>query len=159
MTDDLDTAGQRERALVEHVLGEEVTEARRAAWGFTNRTDVVTLASGERVVLQRYRRSDDACRRLRVTRALATPAAAAGIALPRERASDLDAEPPWVIFDALPGMPLPDLGEAGLEDPRFPTLARSMGDLLARFRELSPTGLAIEDLWAAPDRLAAQAVD
>jgi len=56
VNDDLATAGQPERALVEHVLGEAVTEARRAAWGFTNRTDVVTLASGERVVLQRYRR-------------------------------------------------------------------------------------------------------
>jgi len=50
---------------------------------------------------------------LRVTRALTTPAAAAGIALPRERASDLDAKPPWVIFDALPGMPVRLSGVAG----------------------------------------------
>jgi hypothetical protein len=26
------------------------------------------------------------------------------IAMPRGRASDLEADPPWVIFDALPGM-------------------------------------------------------
>src|SRR5215213_9428178 len=130
-------------AVVEGALGEAVACVRRAAWGFTNRTDIVTLVGGERVVLQRYRRSDDAVRRLRVTRALVHPAAAAAIALPRERAADLDAEPPWVIFDALPGEPLTALGETGLADPRFPQLARSMGDLLARFRHLSPAGFRL----------------
>ena len=145
------------RALIERVLDKPVVRIRRAAWGFTNRTDIVTLAGGERVVLQRNRRRGDADRRLQVTRALQAPAAAAGIALARELASDLDAQPSWVIFAALPGVPIPDLGAAGLEDPRFPQLARSMGDLLARFRELSPTGISIDDLWASPDRLATEA--
>jgi aminoglycoside phosphotransferase (APT) family kinase protein len=155
--DDVSRMGEPERVLIERVLGESVAHIRRAAWGFTNRTDIVTLTGGQRVVLQRYRNRDDVDRRLRVTRALQVPAARADIALPRERASDLDAEPPWVVFDALPGMPVPDLDQAGFEDPRFPQLARSMGDLLTRFRELSPTGVSIDDLWTSPDRLATEA--
>src|SRR5215218_4358051 len=54
-------------ALVESALGEAVACVRRAAWGFTNRTDIVTLVGGERVVLQRYRRRDDSVRRVPVT--------------------------------------------------------------------------------------------
>src|SRR5215213_5137251 len=57
-------------AVVDSALGEAVACVRRAAWGFTNGTDIVTLPGGERVVLQRYRRSDDAVRRLRIKRAL-----------------------------------------------------------------------------------------
>jgi aminoglycoside phosphotransferase (APT) family kinase protein len=156
-TDGSSSTAESVRALIERVLDKPVARMRRAAWGFTNRTDIVTLAGGESVVLQRYRRRADADRRLRITRALQAPAAAAGIALARELASDLDAEPSWVIFEALPGVPVPDLGAAGLEDPRFPELARAMGDLLARFRELSPAGISIDDLWASPDRLATEA--
>jgi hypothetical protein len=53
-------------------------------------------------VVQRYRRRQDAEHRLRVMRALWTPAAEAGIAIPRIREFDLDTDPAWVIFDALP---------------------------------------------------------
>jgi dihydrofolate reductase len=140
VTDDLCSAGEPERALVERVLGEAVTSVRRAAWGFTNRADIVTLADDERVVLQRYRRRSDADRRLRVTPMLATPAAEAGIALPHERASDLDAEPPWVIFNALPGVPVPDLSEAGLEDPRFRSSRGRWASCLPRSGSSRPPG-------------------
>jgi aminoglycoside phosphotransferase (APT) family kinase protein len=152
--DDIDDS---KRDLIERLLERPVTGATPAVWGFTNRTDFVTLSGGDRVVVQRYRRRQDAEHRLRVMRALLTPAAEAGVAIPHIREFDLDADPPWVIFDALPGVPVPEAGEAGLEDPRFPEIARSMGELLAIFRRLPTAGLELDELWADPGRLAASA--
>jgi hypothetical protein len=83
-------------------------------------------------------------------RALRKPAAEAGIAIPRIRESDLGADPAWVIFEALSGVPVPEAGDAGLEGPGFPELARAMGELLASFRRLPTAGLELDDLWAEP---------
>jgi aminoglycoside phosphotransferase (APT) family kinase protein len=135
----------------------ETADAEKAGWGFQNRTDIVALESGERVVVQRYRRRADAELRLRVMRVLSQPSAAADIPIPRVRAADIDGEPPWLIFDALPGIPVPEPGEFGLEGARFPETARSMGELLARFRRLPTSGLDLDDLWSDPVRLAAHA--
>jgi hypothetical protein len=66
---------------------------------------MVTLAGGERAVVQRYRHREDAGYRLRVMRGLSGPAAEAGIPLPRVREFSLDDDPPWVIYDGLPGVP------------------------------------------------------
>jgi len=146
-----------DRAQIERVLARPITDATQAVWGFQNRTDMVTLAGGDRVVVQRYRRREDAEYRLRAMRALWTPAAEAGIAIPRVREFDLDADPAWVIFDALPGVPVPDAGDASFEGARFPEMARWMGELLAAFRALAIDGPEIHDLWADPERLAARA--
>jgi aminoglycoside phosphotransferase len=148
---------ESERALIEGVLARPVTDATQAAWGFQNRTDLVTLGSGDLVVVQRYRRRKDADYRLWVMRALWRPAAKAGIAIPRVREADLDADPAWVIFDVLPGVPVPEAGGARLEGPRFPAIALAMGELLARFRRLPTAGLELDDRWADPGRLAAEA--
>jgi aminoglycoside phosphotransferase (APT) family kinase protein len=145
------------RNLIERLLERPVTGATPAVWGFTNRTDFVTLSGGDRVVVQRYRRRQDAEYRLRVMRALWTPAAEAGIAIPRVREFDLAADPAWVIFDALPGVPVPEAGDAGLDGPQFPEVARSMGELLVIFRRLPTAGFELDDLWADPGRLAATA--
>ena len=59
-----------ERELLERVLGRPVAAAGRAAWGFTNRTDMATVAGGERAVVQRYRYRQDAAYRLRVMQGL-----------------------------------------------------------------------------------------
>jgi aminoglycoside phosphotransferase (APT) family kinase protein len=123
--------------------------AERAPWGFQNRTDFATL-DGERVVVQRYRRRADAQHRLDTLRALAEPAAAASIPIPRVREAGLDADPPWIVFEALPGVPVPEAGATV-------ALARAMGELLARFRALDVRGL--DGLWAEPERLAAAAED
>jgi aminoglycoside phosphotransferase (APT) family kinase protein len=149
--------GDAERAAIERALGEPVADTARAEWGFTNTTDIVTLAGGERVVVQRYRRRADAERRLRVMRALWEPAAGAGIALPRIREADLDAQPPWVVFDLLPGVPITAAGDAAPGGPRFPAIARAMGELLTTFRNLPAGDLELDDLWATPTRLAARA--
>jgi aminoglycoside phosphotransferase (APT) family kinase protein len=154
---DVNAADDAKRDVIERLLKRPVTGATHAVWGFTNQTDIVTLAGGDRVVVQRYRRCQDAEHRLRVMRALLTPAAEAGIAIPRIREFDLNADPAWVIFDALPGVPVPEAGDAGLEGPRFPEIARSMGELLVIFRQLPTAGLELDDLWADPGRLAATA--
>lgn len=119
----VDATHDSKRDLIERLLKRPVTGATHAVWGFTNQTDIVTLAGGDRVVVQRYRRRQDAEHRLRVMRALWSPAAEAGIAIPRIREFDLEADPAWVIFDALPGVPVPEAGDAGLEtrgSPRSP---------------------------------------
>ena len=46
-------ADDSDRASIERVLARPIADATRAVWGFTNRTDVVTLDTGERVVVQR----------------------------------------------------------------------------------------------------------
>jgi aminoglycoside phosphotransferase (APT) family kinase protein len=139
------------------MLGERVSTAERAAWGFQNETDIVTLESGERCVLQRYRHREHARRRLAILDALAEPAAEAGIPIPRMRVADLDGEPPWAIYHALPGAPANDAREYGLSGSRFPETARLMGELLARFRTLPSAGLELDERWADPTRLAAAA--
>jgi aminoglycoside phosphotransferase (APT) family kinase protein len=149
--DDLD------RPLVERVLGREVVEASRPTWGFTTRTHVVTLTGGDRVVVQRYRHGADAERRLANMNALAAPAGAARIPIPRVMRFDTTAETPWIIFDALPGVPIPEAGERALTEWRFPGVSHAMGDLLRRFRALDVPGLELDDLWAVPARLAAAA--
>lgn len=138
-------------------MARSVRDSAHARWGFTNRTDVVTLSDGDRVVVQRYRRRRDAEHRLRVMRALATPAADAKIPIPRIRESHLDADPPWVMFEALPGVPVPGAGDRGIDDPGFPAVARAMGEMLASFRQLPTAGLTLDDLWADPIRLATRA--
>jgi len=45
----------------------------------------------------------------------------------------------------------------GSRGPRFPAIARSMGELLATFRMLPTAGLELDDLWADPVALAARA--
>ena len=104
-----------DRVMIERMLARPVTDATKAGWGFTNRTNFVTLEAGQRVVLQRYRHRRDAGYRLQVMATLRAPAAEAGIAIPRIREAGLDGDPAWVIFDALPGIPVPEAGDAGLK--------------------------------------------
>ncbi len=147
-----------DRRCVERVLGQNIAEAMTAAWGFQNQTDMISLDSGDRIVLQRYRRRADAEYRLEVMGALRDPAAAVGIAISKVRAFDLEADPPWIIFDALPGVPIPEV-EGGLEGPRFLALARAMGEMLATFRELPTDELEIDQSWANLARLAVRAYE
>jgi aminoglycoside phosphotransferase (APT) family kinase protein len=151
------SSSNADRVLLEQIVGGPIITMVPERWGFTNRTDIVTLADGDRVVVQRYRRRKDAEYRLRVMQALRTPAAQSGIAIPEIRRFDLDADPAWAIFEPLPGLPVPEAGEASPDGPRFPFFARRMGELLARLRRLPATGLPLNDHWADPGRLAARA--
>ncbi|MBF6174408.1 phosphotransferase family protein [Nocardia blacklockiae] len=142
---------------LERTVGQPVSEAMPAQWGQQDRTDMVTLADDTRVVLQRYRRRADAERRVRIMDALREPAADKGIPIPAVRQSDLDADPPWAVFEALPGVPVPDSPETGPNSPRFPLVAWSMGALLADFSELPGDDLDLDDSWARPRYLSARA--
>ncbi|MFJ1457912.1 phosphotransferase family protein [Nocardia sp. N2S4-5] len=142
---------------LERAVGQPVSEAMPAEWGVQNRTELVTLADETRVVLQRYRRRADAERRVRIMEALREPAADKGIPIPVIRRSDLDADPPWAVFEALPGVPVPDSPETGPKSPRFPLVAWSMGALLADFSELPGDDLDLDDSWARPRYLSARA--
>jgi aminoglycoside phosphotransferase (APT) family kinase protein len=152
-------ADDSERELIERVLGRPVSRATPAAWGFTNRTDMVTFDDGEQVVVQRYRRREDAEYRLRVMLGLQGPAAQVDIPLPRVRDSGMDNDLPWVVYDVLPGVPVPEAGELGPGGSRFPWMARAMGELLAAFRQIPTDGFELDQLWADPERLATTAAD
>lgn len=150
---DVDSA----RTLVQVALGRSVSRVEEAAWGFQNRTEIITLTNGDRVVLQRYRRRDVAERRIAILRALGEPAAAAGIVIPAVCACDFDHDPPWAIFPALPGTPATGAGEFAPGGRSFVETARLMGELLATFRTLRTPDLAVDDLWSHPERLAREA--
>src|SRR5215211_3222779 len=82
-----------DRQEIERLLGRPVASAERATWGFTNRTDLVTLRDGSRLVFQRFRRRSAAHHRLRVTEALVAPARAAGVPVAEVLAVGIEAEP------------------------------------------------------------------
>ncbi|RJO79276.1 aminoglycoside phosphotransferase family protein [Nocardia panacis] len=142
---------------LEQIVGQPIAESAPDAWGFRNRTELLTLADGERVVLQRYRGRASAERRARVMLALREPAALRGIVVPRIRHFDLDADPAWIVFDALPGLPVSAHVEMGYDSDRFGEIAVEMGRMLAAFRRLPTAGLVLDGLWSDPDRLATRA--
>jgi len=150
-------SSEADRIRLEQIVGGQIMAIVPGRWGFTNRTDIVTLADGERVVVQRYRRRDKAEYRLRVMQALQTPLAQLGVTIPVVRRFELDDDPPWATFEPLPGLPVPEALEDSLASPRFPFFARRMGELLVGLRRLPTTGLPLNDEWANPERLTARA--
>ncbi|MFI5777985.1 phosphotransferase family protein [Nocardia sp. NPDC051570] len=140
---------------LEGALGQPVTDATPADWGFRNRTEMVTLGDGTRVVVQRFRRRADVERRMRVLDALRDPAAAKEIPIPSIRTADADADPPWIVFEELPGTPAAE--EVTPTSSQLPALAHSMGALLAAFSGLHCPDLELDDSWARPRYLAARA--
>jgi aminoglycoside phosphotransferase (APT) family kinase protein len=146
-----------ERLRLEQIVGEPIVGVAPAEWGFTNRTDIVTVRGGRRLVVQQYRKREDAEYRLHVMRALRGAGADDGVVIPEILTSDLDAEPAWAVFAPLPGVPVIEAGNVALDGPRFPEMARHMGALLARFRQLPIAGLRLTELWAHPKQLAANA--
>ena len=151
------SSSNEDRVLLEKIVGEPIIALVPGRWGFTNRTDIVTLADRNRVVVQRYRRRKDAEYRLRVMQVLRTHAARLDIAIPAVRQFELNTDAPWAIFELLPGNPIPEAGDVSLDGPHFPAIARQMGELLTRLRRLPTNGLSLNDDWANPDRLAVRA--
>jgi aminoglycoside phosphotransferase (APT) family kinase protein len=146
---------------LEQALGQSIGEAEPAAWDVAwdvrNRTYLAKLADGSAVVVQRHRLRADAERRVQVMDALREPAADKQIVIPRIRAQGLDANPPWIVFDRLPGVPVSNSDQIAPGSSRFPVLAWAMGALLAEFSGLSCGDLDLDDAWARPRYLAARA--
>lgn len=129
----------------------EVAAFERSPWGFENRTDIVTLADGRRLVVQRITRRFYARRRLLLGEAVPPLLASAGVRAPRQLAADPDADPPYAVREFLPGTPANRLldSPAGARD-----LARAMGALLPRIAGVQARGLPLPEGWADPQRLA-----
>src|SRR5689334_23433031 len=75
----------------------------RASWGFENRTDIVSLADGRKLVIQRHSRPRQAPRSLRLAQILPDRLAQIGIRLPRQLAADAAADPPYAVREYLSG--------------------------------------------------------
>ncbi|PZR63011.1 MAG: hypothetical protein DLM71_05735 [Chloroflexi bacterium] len=146
-----------DRAELSRAAGAPVIRAERAAWGFSNRTDLVTTADGRRLVIQRYHRRRDAEHRLSAMRQLAPLLAERDIRIPTIVATSLDAQPPSATFEVLPGEPLPVLLGFDLTGSDFPVIAAEMGRLLAQLASTPTHGVHLPRLWANPTRLAARA--
>jgi len=150
-------APRDERAELERLVGEQVVRVERAEWGFTNRTDVVTLTAGRRVVLQRYASRSGAVHRLRITAALTQPMAAVGVPTPRLIRGDVDATPPYAVFEELHGVPGQVAAGPDLSAPVFDAIASQMGTLVRRVAAVPADRLQLPRLWAEPDRLSVRA--
>jgi aminoglycoside phosphotransferase (APT) family kinase protein len=61
------------------------------------------------------------------------------------------------LFEALPGVPVPDAGDASLEGRRFPAMAERMGHLISDVHRLTPPEADLPSHWAEPAHRAAHA--
>ncbi|GAB4210695.1 MAG: hypothetical protein OHK0022_44180 [Roseiflexaceae bacterium] len=132
------------------LVGAPVVAAERSRWGFENRTDLVTLADGRRLVVQRVTNRALAPHKLRLARILPERLAAVGVVSPRQLAARPQADPPYAVREFLPGLPGPaalgsDAGAIGL--------ARAMGALLPRLAQVGSEGAGLSRTWAEPERL------
>jgi aminoglycoside phosphotransferase (APT) family kinase protein len=148
-------AHQPELAVLSALVGAEVVAAERSPWGFENRTDIVRLADGRRLVVQRITRRSVARQRLLLAAAVPPLLAAVGIRAPRLLGGDSEGEPPFAIREYLPGEPANLL--LGAEESAV-ALARVMGALLPLLARAPHAGAPLPDLWADPARLAAESL-
>lgn len=143
-----------DRATLSALVGEQVVAAERSPLGFSNRTDIVTLADGRRLVVQRLSDRERAAERLRLAEILPQRFAAAGLRLPQQLAANATADPPYAIREFISGQPGARL--MGAVDGAV-LVARLMGALLPRLAVVPTEGAALDDTWAHPERLAAAA--
>lgn len=142
--------------VVAAATGEPVAASERARWGFANRTDLVTTASGRRLAVVRTATAVAARSRLRAS-ALDDRLRAAGVPVPRLVAADPDAAPPYVVSELVEGA----TGGELLGDPVDTiALATEMGRLVTRIAGIDvatarDAGLATA--WAEPTTLAVAA--
>jgi aminoglycoside phosphotransferase (APT) family kinase protein len=131
-----------------------VVAAERAGWGFENRTDIVTLADGRKLVIQRHTRRNQAPRSLRLAHMLPDRLAQVGIRLPRQLAADASATPPYAVREFISGTTAAAfMGEIG----GAVAVASAMGALLPKIQATPIGGLRLPSGWADASRLERQA--
>ncbi|HEU5016334.1 MAG TPA: phosphotransferase [Roseiflexaceae bacterium] len=135
------------------LVGASVIAVERCAMGFENRTDLVTLADGQRRIVQRITSRALAPHKIRLAQQLPERLAAVGVRLPRVLAADPHAEPPYLVREYLHGAPANTLLA---DDASATTLARAMGALLPRLAQVDTAGLGLHRGWADGERLARQ---
>ena len=146
-------------AEIERQFGSPVVDSKPgpAPGGSKNRTSIIELQSGRRLVVQQYTNARTAAVRLRAVEQLATPLNQHGIPVPRLLINELADEPPWAAFEELPGEPGYVAAGWDLEGAAFPTIASDMGTLLRRMAELDPSEYDLPSLWTEPVDLMAAA--
>ena len=143
-----------ELQVLSTIVGAPVVAFERAGWGFENRTDIVTLADGRRLVVQRLTRRAQARGRLRLARILPDRLAPLGIRLPRQLAASSVADPPYAVREHLGGAS----AAAFMGDTAGAVaVASAMGALLLRLQQALTTGLRLPSSWADASRLEQQA--
>ena len=123
-----------------------------APWGSSTRTQVVTLAGGERVVLQRGSRWRGMRRRLRLARLLPSRAPQ----IPWAEPLDGDASGPSAFLVTRFAVGIQG-GEMLWHDREAAALATQMGQLVPALARVPTSGLRLSSLWGSPERLAASA--
>lgn len=140
------------RRSLEALLGDRVVEFRDAtpAWGSGTRTEIVTLASRDRVVVQWMRDRRALARRLRLGRRL--PEVAPGLPLAELLGGDAGAPEPFLVTRFVPG----ESGRLWLDDDAAAALlGRRMGKLARALAGVPARGLRLSTRWGDPERLTA----
>src|SRR5436309_12075505 len=87
------------------IVGAPVVAAEPCGWGFENRTAIVTLEDGRRLVVQRINSRARAGHKLHLARVLPDRLAAVGVRVPRLLSADPAADPPYAVREYLSGQP------------------------------------------------------
>jgi len=136
------------------IVGAPIVAVERCAWGFENRTDIVTLHDGRRLVVQRITNRSLAQQKVRLARLLPDRLASVGVRAPRVIAADAAADPPYVVREYLAGAPGSTLMDSDADALR---LAVEMGAILRRLASVPTAGVALHTGWSDPARMAHQA--
>src|SRR5262245_60225405 len=148
-------ANDTELQALSTIVDAPVVAFERAGWGVENRTDIVTLADGRTLVIQRLTRRAHALRSLRLAQILPDRLAPLDIRLPRQLAANAAADPPYSVREHLSGT----TASAFMGDTASAALvASAMGALLPRLQQASTTGLQLPSSWANASRLEQQAL-
>ena len=92
-----------------------------------------------------------------MTASVAEPVHAVGVPTPRLLRADLDATPPFAVFETLPGAPGYVVAGHDLAEPIFVTIAADMGSLLPHIAQVPTRTLPLPPLWGDPQGLAGKA--
>jgi aminoglycoside phosphotransferase (APT) family kinase protein len=147
-------AQQDETQIMGALIGIPVVALERCVMGFENHTDLVTLADGRRVIVQRISNRGLAAHKIRLARLLPERLAQAGIRAPQLIAADASSESPFAVREYVEGQ----AGNALLADQHEAIqLAHAMGALLPRLALVQTNDLGLHTGWASPQRIASQA--
>src|SRR4051812_21375517 len=86
------------------IVGARVVTVEPCGWGFENRTAIVTLEDGRRLVIQRINSRALAGHKLHLARVLPERLAAVNLRAPRLLAAEEAADPPYAVREFLPGV-------------------------------------------------------
>jgi len=133
------------------LVGAPIVAFEPCKWGFENRTVIVTVEDGGRLVVQRINSRTLAGHKLHLARVLPERLAAVGLRAPRLLSADAAADPPYAVREYLPGDPgasLMGTVEGAIQ------VARAMGALLPQLALVNTADVGLSDAWASPANLA-----